>query len=62
MVDLLEAQDFRAAFEDRAPYVEFARKIPVSLLMAKDTVLAGLAAIARQPEAYAIDYAARLWR
>ena len=62
MVDFLDVADFRASFENRAPYMEFARKIPVSLLVQKDTVLEGLAAIARDPDAYAIDYDARLWR
>ena len=58
----LDDDAFRQAFENRAPYTGFARRIPVSLLIEKDTVLEGLAAIARVPDAYAIDYGARAWR
>lgn len=62
IVDLLDETAFRAAFEDRAPYVDFAKRLPVSLLTGKDTVLHGLAAVAAAPQRYAIDYAARAWR
>ena len=62
IVDLLDPRVFRDAFENRAPYVEFARRVPVSLLTGKDTVLHGLAAIAAGPDQYAIDYEARAWR
>ncbi len=62
VLDLLDAAAFRATFEDRAPYTEFARRIPVSALVEKDTVLHGLAGVAAEPERYAIDYAARGWR
>ena len=62
LVGLLDDDAFRQAFENRAPYTGFARRIPVSLLIEKDTVLEGLAAIARVPDAYAIDYGARAWR
>ena len=61
IVDFLDPVAFRAAFENKAPYVALARRIPVSILMEKDTVLDGMAAIATHPEAYAIEYADRAW-
>jgi hypothetical protein len=34
----------------------------VRVLVARDTVLAGMADIAAHPQAYAIDYEGRRWR
>lgn len=61
LVDLLDPEAFRACFENKAPYAEWARRIPVWLLMESDTVLAGLAAIAAAPDRYVIDYSNRAW-
>lgn len=62
MVDFLDTCAFRARFEDKAPFAAMMREIGARLILADDTVLAGMAAIAASPEAYAIDYAARAWR
>ena len=58
---LLDPAAFRASFENKAPYEWLARRIPARLLMADDVVLSGLAAIAANPKAYAIDYEGRAW-
>jgi glucokinase len=62
MRGLIDAKEFRRAFEAKAPVAALARSIPIRLVVKPDTVLAGLAAIAAQPERYAIDYASRAWR
>jgi glucokinase len=62
LVDWLDVQDFRQAFESKAPMTDLARSMPVRLLMEPDAALAGLAALGAKPETYAIDYASRAWR
>ena len=62
LVGLLDAAAFRRAFEAKAPVDGLARRIGVRLVTAPDVVLAGMAAIARQPDSYGLDYAARSWR
>ena len=59
---LLDQDEFRASFERKAPYEWLVRRIPVRVLVAHDTVLAGMADIAANPLAYAIDYEGRRWR
>jgi glucokinase len=61
MRDLLDVRAFRAAFEAKAPVDALARRIPTRLVVHADSVLVGMAAIAAEPERYAIDYATRLW-
>ncbi len=61
IVDLLDEQAFRAAFERKAPVDGLARAIPTRLVMRADSVLIGMAAIAAEPERYAIDYEGRAW-
>jgi glucokinase len=61
IVDLLDEQAFRAAFEDKAPVDGLARAIPTRLVMQTDSVLVGMAAIADDPDRYAIDYDSRAW-
>lgn len=58
---LLDPQDFRAAFEAKAPVESVVRAIPTDLLTAPQAVLAGMAAIAAAPGRYRIDYARRKW-
>lgn len=62
ILEFCEARSFRAAFENKAPYVAMMRAIGTRLIVTGDAVLAGMAAIAAAPEAYAIDYANRAWR
>jgi glucokinase len=61
MFDLLEAAEFREAFEAKAPMDGLARSIPTRLVTAPDAVLAGMAAIAAEPDRYALDYPERVW-
>ena len=62
LVDLLDEKAFRAAFEAKAPVDAMARRMPTRLVTHADAVLVGMAAIAAQPELYAIDYPARCWK
>jgi glucokinase len=62
ILDLLDEQAFRAAFEAKAPVDAMARRIPTRLVTHSDAVLVGMAAIAATPERYAIDYASRCWK
>ena len=58
---LIDDDEFRAAFEDKAPMKDLVHQIPVRLIVHEDTVLAGLAAVAGNPARYGIDYARRAW-
>jgi glucokinase len=62
MRGLIDAGEFRRAFEAKAPVAALARSIKIRLVVEPDTVIAGLAAIAARPDLYAIDYASRAWR
>lgn len=62
IADLVDAEDFRKAFEDKAPMQNLVRDICTSVVMAPDAVLAGMAAIAAQPNLYVINYRDRVWR
>ncbi len=57
----LNEAEFRRVFKNKAPYAEIVEQTPVSLLLKPDAVTQGMADIARRPELYAIDYAARAW-
>ena len=61
LAGLLDPVAFRKAFEAKAPVDALTRRIPVRLVTAPDIVLAGMAAIARQPDMYELDYATRAW-
>ncbi len=62
ILPFLDAAAFRQTFEAKAPMDGMARSIATDLLIAKDAVLTGMAAIAARPQAYLIDYEARAWR
>lgn len=62
MFDLLDAAEFREAFEAKAPMDGLARSIPTQLVAAPDAVLAGMAAIGAEPDRYALDYPERVWK
>jgi glucokinase len=62
ITEFLDADVFRTCFEAKAPMQALAQTMPTQLLEAKDAVLSGMAAIARQPQNYLIDYAGRAWR
>ena len=61
LVSLLDPLAFRTAFEAKAPLQALAASIPVHLVTAPDAVLAGMAAIAKHPERYELDFSARNW-
>ena len=61
-LDLLDQDEFRSCFEAKAPMDALARSIPTRLVVAPDGVLAGMAAVAAEPDRYVIDYKARIWR
>jgi glucokinase len=62
IVDLLDPAEFRRAFEAKAPLDHVIRAIPTRVIMNGVGVLAGMAALAADPDRYVLDYAARCWR
>jgi glucokinase len=62
LLRFLNESDFRAKFEQKAPLEEVMRSIASRLVIAEDSVLSGMAAIAAAPQDYAIDYKRRAWR
>jgi glucokinase len=61
ITDFLDADAFRAAFENKAPYGPLMKTIGTRLITATDSVLDGMAAIAAKPELYALDEERRPW-
>jgi glucokinase len=59
---LIGESDFRAMFEAKAQASRHVRRIPTTLILADDAALAGLAAVAAQPQRFLLDYGARAWR
>jgi glucokinase len=57
----LDEAAFRDHFENKAPYTELMQKIGTRLIIAPDSVLDGMAAIAAAPELYAFDEKQRAW-
>ena len=62
ILDFLDEATFRRAFEDKAPVDGLARAISTRIVTHVDSVLVGMAAIAAEPQRYAIDYEGRAWR
>jgi glucokinase len=62
IVKLLDQADFRRTFEAKAPLEHVARAIPTGVITNGAGVLAGMAALAADPDRYALDYGARCWR
>jgi glucokinase len=62
LFDLVDADEFRRRFEDKAPYTHILAEMSTQVVVRDDAVLDGMAAIAAAPDAYAIDYAGRGWR
>jgi glucokinase len=52
---------FRQSFEDKAPHGNLLRNIATMVIKADLPALCGLAALAREPDSYAIDLARRTW-
>ncbi len=61
IIAFLDESHFRAHFEAKAPYTELMQKIGTRLIIAPDSVLDGMAAIAAAPEHYALDEERRAW-
>ncbi len=61
LLDFLDEDAFRRAFEAKAPVDALARRIPTRLVTQSDSVLLGMAGIASRPQTYAIDYGSRGW-
>ena len=55
------APNFRAAFEDKAPHSALMRSMPVYVITHPLAALAGLAAFARQPDAFGVETRGRRW-
>jgi glucokinase len=62
IVDLLDPAEFRSVFEAKAPLDHVMRAIPTRLITDGRGVLAGMAALAANPDRYMLDYGARCWR
>jgi glucokinase len=61
VVKLLDEDEFREAFEAKAPVESLARRIPTRLVTREDAVLVGMAAIASTPDRYGVDFGSRGW-
>ena len=61
LVDFLDPAGFRARYEDKAPFGELLRKVGTRIIIADDAVLVGMAAVAADPDRYALDYGTRAW-
>ena len=61
ILNLLNEPEFRAAFENKEPYRQLAHSIPVYIVTQPDAVMHGMAAIARRPGKFEIDFSTRDW-
>lgn len=52
MVDILQAGEFREAFDRKAPHDDWARKVPVYAIVNPEPALEGLAAIVSDPQRF----------
>jgi glucokinase len=59
MIDILQAGEFRAAFERKAPFEELMRRIPTFVITHPDPALEGLRVLASAPERFV--YEAHHW-
>jgi glucokinase len=61
IVPALKADNFRAAFEDKAPHGAMMRSMPIYVITAPLAALAGLAAYARRPGDFGVETSGRRW-
>ncbi len=59
---LLDEAAFLATFRGDGRAIGYLMPIPLRIIMAPDAALVGLASVARHPDLFALDYAARRWR
>jgi glucokinase len=52
IAELLDRGDFRASFEDKAPFAGLMGRIATFIIMRPDPALAGLSAIASDPDGF----------
>ncbi len=62
LAQLLDIPAFVETFRGGGRGVGFLLTIPLRMIIAPDAALIGLASVARRPEFFALDYAARRWR
>jgi len=62
IIPALKGDEFRRAFEDKAPHSALMKTIPTFVVIHPQAALAGLASFARQPAAYGISTEGRRWR
>jgi glucokinase len=62
ILELLDPVEFRRVFEAKAPLEHVVRAVPTRVITDGRAVLAGMAALAADPDTYVLDYAARCWR
>ncbi len=58
----LQKQEFRAAFEDKAPHTELMKTIPTHVVVNPLAALSGLATYARKPTNFGLATEGRRWR
>jgi glucokinase len=61
IVPALKADNFRLAFEDKAPHAAMMRAMPIYVITHPLAALAGLAEFARRPEEFSIQTKGRHW-
>ncbi|MDW6024588.1 glucokinase [Mesorhizobium sp. BAC0120] len=61
IVPALKANNFRIAFEDKAPHAAMMRAMPIYVITHPLAALAGLAEFARRPEEFSIQTKGRHW-
>jgi glucokinase len=62
IMPFLTRNEFRRAFEQKAPHEDVMRTIPTYVIVGENPALAGLAAFARYPERYGVNLSGRRWR
>ena len=62
ILPFLDVAEFRRIFEAKAPLQHVVRAIPTRVITNGAGVLAGMAALAADPDRYALDYRRRCWR
>lgn len=61
ILPFLEASSFRSAFDDKAPHGDLMKSIATNVVTYPLPALLGLAAYARDPDAFAVDVTDRSW-
>jgi glucokinase len=62
IIPALKADNFRAAFEDKAPHTDLLKEMPVYVITHPLAALSGLAAYARTPGRFGVATEGRRWR